>query len=218
MNTLTFLSNFDKNGTERHINIINKNGERISIYAQNATYEPEIDYKKLEEMIINCDVVCLNIINYCRYLIPIIKKHNKKIWVDIHDYDGQNEYHQDFIECADYIQLSSENYEDYFDFMKHMIDMGKELVICTHGKKGSEVLTKAEHIKMPIINDFDYVDSNGAGDSFLSGFMYGYLNKYDLSICMKFSTIVSGMCISSNKLYNTSLSEEEVKKYIKKYY
>ena len=76
------------------------------------------------------DYVVLNIMNYCRYLIPIAKKYNKEIWCDIHDYDGKNEYYNDFIEGADYIFMSSEYGIDYKELMRKFIGMGKKLVVC----------------------------------------------------------------------------------------
>ena len=163
----------------------------------------------------------MNIANYCRNILPICKKLNKEVWTDLHDYDGENEYHQDFIDASDYIFLSSDNLPDYKPFMKLQIENGKKLVVCTHGKNGATAHTKkGEWIEMPIIDTYKMTNANGAGDSFFSGFLYGFSNGYDTEKCMQLGAVTSGLCIDSemitnNKLNDTLIESECFKHYVK---
>lgn len=200
---LCFKPVIDPKGTERHINLMNDDGERISIYVNYATFEPEVNFEGLFE---NVDHIVLNIINYCRYAIPLI---NKPIWVDIHDYDGESTYHQDFIDAADYLFMSSDQMPDYRAFMQRMIDDGKQLAICTHGKKGASILSKEGWIETPII-PVEVVDTNGAGDSFFSGFLHGYLQGLPLETCMQYGTITAGLCVGSSELFSDKLTAESL--------
>ena len=216
---INYFYDIDPNGTERHTNIMDKSGRRISIYLNTSSFEPNVDIDKIEDNIKNSDYIVLNIINYCRYLIPIIKKYNKEIWCDLNDYDGENPYHQDFIDAADYIFMSSDNLRDYKNIMKKFIEQGKNLVICTHGKEGATALTgDLRWIEVPIISEYKLKDSNGAGDNFFSGFLYGYIKGYNINECLKLASIAGGLCISSKELVNDNLSEKKLEEEYNNYF
>lgn len=217
---ISLLTDLDDTGTERHLNLMNTNGERISIFMKPSSDDPKIDYSKFIPYIKNADYVVINISNYCRHLIPLCKSLNKMIWTDLHDYDGSSTYHEDFIESADYIFLSSDNMPNYRSFMKAMIGAGKELVICTHAKNGATVLTKkGEWINVPIVESYNMMNANGAGDAFFSGFLYGYSQNYNILKCMQLGTISAGLCIESleiaNPVSNKALLEKEFEKHYK---
>ncbi|MFC5704147.1 carbohydrate kinase family protein [Cohnella faecalis] len=214
-----FLYDVDPKGTERHINLLDENGGRISIFITQSSSELELNLAVIEEEIRTCDAIILNIIGYTKQLLPLLKKYNKPVWTDLHDYNVGNPYHEDFIDMADYIFVSSDNMPDYRPVMEQWIARGKELVVCTHGKGGSTALTKdGQWIETPIIRDYPYKDANGAGDSFFSGFMYGAFQSKSVEECLKLGTIVAGLCITSSELAYEGLSEELVTKEFEKYY
>lgn len=216
---LYFISDIDSKGTERHLNIMNSQGERISIFMNPSSDTPTIDYSKFEKDIKKSDYIVVNIANYCRNILPICKKFNKNIWTDLHDYDGNNEYHQDFIDAANYIFLSSDNLPDYKPFMLKQIANGKKLVVCTHGKGGATAYTKeGEWVEIPIIDAYKMTNANGAGDSFFSGFLYGFSKGYETKKCMQLGTVTSGLCIESEMITNNKLSKTLIESEFSKYY
>jgi sugar/nucleoside kinase (ribokinase family) len=132
------------------------------------------------------------------------------IWCDLHDYDGKNDHHNDFIEGADFIFMSSEKMPTYKQYMKELINRGKELVVCTHGKDGASAINKkGEEINTGIIRSYEVKDTNGAGDSFFSGFLYGFHKGFDTENCMKFGTIVAGLCVSSEGKFSLTAGKRE---------
>ncbi|PCI35192.1 MAG: kinase [Flavobacteriaceae bacterium] len=210
---LHFLTDIDPKGTERHLNILNAEGERISIFINPSSDTPNVDYLKLAPFIKKADYVVLNIANYCRYAIDMCVHLNKTIWTDLHDYDGKNQYHQDFIDAADYIFLSSDNLPNYKVFMKSQIKKGKKLVVCTHAKDGATALNEfGEWITQPIFDAFKMKNANGAGDAFFSGFLYGHQKGYDIKKCMRYAAIVAGMCVESMELWNEKCTAEFIQK------
>ncbi|KUP06212.1 kinase [Bacillus coahuilensis p1.1.43] len=214
-----FVYDFDPKGTERHVNIMNQQGDRISIFVSNSSEELPLNMNRLEELIEDCDLIVLNIISYTKQLIPLIKKHKKPVWTDLHDYDVGNPYHQDYIEIADYIFLSSDQLNEYKPIMEKWISEGKQLVVCTHGKKGATALTQdRKWVEMPIISSYPFVDANGAGDSFFSGFLYGYLHGNTTEESLRFATICGGLCVTSKELVMSELSEETIQVEFKKHY
>lgn len=216
---VTFIYDIDEKGTERHVNLMDSDGNRISIFVTQSSDEPIFDIPRLEKLIQECDIVVLNIIAYTKQLISLCKKYNKPIWTDLHDYDDHNPYHEDFIEIADYIFMSSDNLSDYKSVMKRFIEAGKQLVVCTHGKKGATAHTKdGRWMNMDIIEEYKFRDANGAGDSFFSGFLYGFLQQRTTEDCLRFGTICAGLCITSTELANDELSEELLQREYEKYY
>lgn len=208
-NGVDLIYDIDPAGTERHINIMDAQGGRISMFITQSSEQIAYNLTAINQAIAAADIIVLNIINYCRQLIPLLKNDAKPIWTDLHDYDGQNPYHQDFIDAAQYIHLSSDNLQDYRLVMQHLIDQGKELVICTHGKQGASLLTKqGEWIEQASYPVDRIVDSNGAGDSFFAGFLFGWMQQLDLSTCMQYGAICGALAVQDQLLVNTSLSKE----------
>ena len=149
---LTFIYDIDPLGTERHVNLMDETGRRISIFLTNSSFDPELEPEKFKPLIKENDLIILNILNYTKKLIPLCMQYQKPIWTDLHDYDGRNLYHQDYIDAADYIFLSSDNLQDYRVTMKKIMQQGKKLVVCTHGNGGSTALTSSgEWIATPIL-------------------------------------------------------------------
>jgi len=208
---LNFIADIDPKGTERHLNIMNSKGERISIFTNSSSDNPNIDYHKFKKELKSCEYVVVNIANYCRNILPICKSLDKEVWTDLHDYDGVNPYHQDFINASDYIFLSSDNFKDYKNFMKEQIENGKKLVVCTHGKSGATAFTQnKEWIETPILANYSMINANGAGDAFFSGFLYGFSKGYPIKKCMKYGTITAGLCIESYLITNLNLNENYI--------
>jgi len=216
---LDFIYVIDPNGTERHLNILNSKGERISIFTNPSSENPLIDYEQYRKRIKTSDYVVINISNYCRNFLPICKELNKEIWTDLHDYDGSNAYHQDFIDASDFIFFSSENIKDYESFMIKMIESGKKLIVCTHGSNGASAYTfEKEWLYEPAILDFELVNSNGAGDNFFSGFLYAYSNNKSIKECMKFGTVAGALCVNTNELVSEQLKGKLINEIYMEYY
>lgn len=216
---LTFLPYYDAQGTERHVNLMDANGDRISIFVHNSSDNPPIDLEAYLPALLAADVVIINIVNYCRKMLAYCQAHQKEVWTDLHDYDGKNLYHQDFLDASSYVLVSSLSLPAYKTFMHEQIQKGKKIVICTHGKEGASLLSaNGEWIDMPILSDFELVDSNGAGDAFFAGFVYAYQEKMPLRKCMQIATIVAGLAISSPLIAYPDLNKIAVEKMWEKYY
>ncbi|UEG51239.1 carbohydrate kinase family protein [Ferruginibacter lapsinanis] len=208
-----FIYDIDPKGTERHFNVMNAAGERISMFITQSSETLSINLALIEEKIKWADIVVLNIIPYCKLLIPLLKKYDKPVWTDLHDYDEGNPYHDAFIDAAQHIFLSSDNVRDYKSLMQQFIQDGKEFVVCTHGKNGATILTKdGLNIDQPAITTHKLVDANGAGDNFFGGFLYAFIQNKSISDCMKYATICGSYCIQSKELVHENLSAAAIEK------
>ncbi len=215
---IDFIYDFDERGTERHVNLMDRDGKRISVFVTQSSQKPACNMHRVEEYIQNCDIMVLNIIAYCQWFVPLLKKYDKPVWTDLHDYEDRNSYHEPFIDIADYIFLSSDNLPDFRKTMKALMARGKELVVCSHGKKGATALTKdGEWIEVPAL-EFQLVDANGAGDSFFSGFLWAFLKGKPIKECMQYGTICGGLCITSRQLVFEDLDPGYLETTFRKYY
>lgn len=215
---IPFLHELDPQGTPRHVNLMNDDGGRISIFIVPGTFEPLIDLGRIEAVIPSADYVALNIVNYCRRSIPLLKKHRKEIWCDIHDYDGENPFHQDFIDAADVLLMSSNAMPDCRPFMERVMVQGKKLVVCTHGREGATALAPGGRwFEAPSL-PYPVRDTNGAGDSFFAGLLYGHTRGYDWEKALRMGAVAAGLCVSSLELASPDLSVERIEGEYRKHF
>ena len=214
-----FSYDFDPAGTERHFNLMNAEGNRISMFITQSSEHPPFNRSLIKEKLDQSGMLVLNIISYCKNFIPLLEGYTKPIWTDLHDYTDNNPYHEPFIEAADTIFMSSDNLPDYKVTMQQLINRGKRLVVCTHGKGGSTALTtEGEWIHEPVLTHFTLVDSNGAGDNYFAGFLYASLQGKSIRECMRYGTLCGGLCITSAELVAEELSRELLEVLYEKYY
>jgi sugar/nucleoside kinase (ribokinase family) len=93
-----FIKEIDHAGTERHTNLVDDEGRRISIYTNAGSFTPEcLETARAEAALLATRYPILNIINRVRTLIPAARATGCGIWTDLHDYDGKDEYHAEFL-------------------------------------------------------------------------------------------------------------------------
>jgi sugar/nucleoside kinase (ribokinase family) len=165
-----FLGHRDPAGTMRHVNLMDADGDRISIFVNEGSQELDVDHRSLGHRIEAADFVAVTIFDHCRGFLTVAAERSTPVWIDIHDYDGENPHHRDFIEHATWLQASSVALPAWECFAERQIERGKELVLVTHGAGGASVVTSAgwSHIRPERVEP---VDTNGAGDAFTAGFV-----------------------------------------------
>ena len=70
-------------------------------------------------------------------------------------------------------------------FLKDKVDRGMKVAIATFGEKGSLAYDGKTYYKGEVVPAKKVVNTVGAGDSFIAGFLYGILNKYEIPECLK---------------------------------
>ncbi|MDB2049474.1 PfkB family carbohydrate kinase [Clostridium perfringens] len=61
----------------------------------------------------------------------------------------------------------------------------------------------------------DIINATGAGDAFMSGIVYGFMNDFDIEQTAKFSVGASILALSHKDTINPNLSEDLINKTIK---
>ena len=134
-------------------------------------------------------------------------------------------------------EMSLEKYNDYLELADYYTPIIKEAVKIT----GSDTPENAAHalkqycqklvVKVdadgcigidgdnsffvPSIDEFVNVDSTGAGDAFLAGFMYGLFYDYSLKDCIKFGNVTGGKAVTEVGALSGYVTEKELLEYKK---
>lgn len=198
---ITFITDIDPTGTVRHVNLMNAAGERISMFANGGSHEFRVNTEPMAAPLHDADVVSVTIVNYCRQFLPLLRRLHRQVSVDIHDYDGINPYHQEFIDAADYLFMSSLKLPAWRSFLEGRIATGTTVAVCTHGSAGASGLTaETGWIDVPAVEVEKVVDTNGAGDAFYAGFMTSWLSKGDLESAMQRGAETAAQAVQSPDL------------------
>jgi len=167
--------------TERHLNLMTRDGGRVSLYL--ATPQPRDDAPSPEAIDAMSDAaaIVLALAPLSVALIPAARAAGRPIWTDIHDYDGTAEFHRPFIEAADAIFMNADGIGgDPLPFMERCITGGASLVVCTLGADGA-VAVDARMLRHRVpAEPVDVLDTNGAGDAFMAAVLDATLSGADV--------------------------------------
>lgn len=211
---LDYISLNTKN-TTTHTNLMT--GEkRVSIFTSISDvldFNPE----HFSSLILNADAVMLNINNFAREFIPLIKKYRKLCIVDLHDYNEVNPYHEDFIKAANMIFVSGVNLRNEHTFMNKMIESGKDLVVVTKGKNGYIAKDSDNNLYQEDVYDkLETLDTNGAGDAFSAGFTHHYISTLNIGKSLKYGNVCGAVACSSTDLFNLKYTNRDILNILKK--
>ena len=158
-------------------------------------------------------------------LIPVYKKLKKEGTILVLDTgysdDMSFEKHKDLIEIADYYTPNIDETEkltgtkDYKEALK-ILGEHFEKPIVKLGKDGCAGFD-GDYFVIDNIDEFKCIDATGAGDAFLSGFIYGLYNDFDFRKCILAGNITGGKCVTGVGCLTEYLDEKEFAEYIKKH-
>jgi sugar/nucleoside kinase (ribokinase family) len=194
----------DPGGTSRHVNLMNDRGERISIFLFNGSPQPPVDVAALAPHIAAAKTIFLNITQSSVPLLPAVRASTADIWVDLHDYDGVNPWHDQFIAEADVLQLSDEALPDPRETMTRLAATAR-LVICTSGSRGALALSDGHWLEVPAA-PARLVDSNGAGDAFMVATWHAMTGRRSVNEALEFAARCAAMAVESDELVPETLA------------
>lgn len=176
----------DPLGTMEHLNLMDPSGGRVSVFLTSGSLETPVGEPWRSALLARAreaDIVAVTIFEQTRPLLAPLREAGVRLWVDVHDHDGVNPYHRDFVEAATHLQLSSVSMPAWRSFAESRLAAGTEVVVCTHGAAGASVLTRDGWVEVPAAPVEQVVDANGAGDAFFAGFATGLVAGLDVATC-----------------------------------
>lgn len=128
--------------------------------------------------------------------------------------------------------LSVEKYEEYLKIADYYLPNQKEALKITGtesveeaakvlsryfenvtiklDKDGCMLQTNKGTQVIPPMQDVVAVDSTGAGDAFMSGFMYGLYHDYPLDQCIRFGNVTGGTCVQGVGCLTKYVDEQQL--------
>ncbi|WP_329454599.1 carbohydrate kinase family protein [Streptomyces sp. NBC_01497] len=175
-------------GTRRAVSLVERTGRRMSfqdarepagLKMPRAFYLPHLRAARH---------VHLSVVDFARHLFDDIVEAGVPVSTDLQDWDGLSGHQREFALRADLVFLSATGAGGRIAaVMKEILREGRaEVVVATAGAGGSYLMTRAAPSPRPIaatVPPAPVVDSNGAGDAYVCGFLYGRLTGRGLEEC-----------------------------------
>ena len=200
----------DSEGTERHLNLMDPRGDRVSIFLNHSSEDPDVTTEELASFAHGADLVFVSLTHYARRALPTLAAAGKEVWVDLHDWDGQPDaFRGPFLEHGTHVFVSDVRLEDPRELGESLVAAGKQLVVVTHGHRGATAFFPDREPFFVVPHDEGpAVDSNGAGDAFCVGAAYGRRQGWDWPKSLRAGAVVAGGCVTSPHLADPALNEE----------
>ena len=181
-------------GTKRAVNLVDPLGRRLSLYdISRGDGDDRFPDELIGKLAGTSRHVHVSITHPGVHALPALVSSGATISTDLHNWDGENNYHEAFASAADIVFLSAAALPDHEAAMRAILARGRaRAVVATAGAAGAFLLTRdssgvrhqaATEPEQPV------VDSNGAGDAFVSGFLYGLLAGEEWETCMRLGSV-----------------------------
>lgn len=192
----------DPTGSGRHVNLMDPAGRRLSFLLHTGDPRARFEGPEVEALVASADEVLIAITDASRPVLGIARRMGKRTWTDLHGTDGEREWERDF-RGADLVFFSAERLADPRPFMERLRAEGRQLVVCTMAERGALALTSdGRWIEVPPVRVAaeDVVDTNGAGDAFLAGVVFGELHDLPIERSLGFAARLAALAVQSPEL------------------
>jgi sugar/nucleoside kinase (ribokinase family) len=198
----------DATGSGRHVNLMDPSGQRISFLLHVGDRAARFDGQEVDALVASADEVLVAITDAARPVLEVARRLGKRTWTDLHATDGERAWEHDFW-TADRVFFSAERLADPRPFMDRLRASGRELIVCTRAERGALALTAdGRWLEVPPAPVDRIVDTNGAGDAFLAGVVFGELRGLPIERSLAFAARVAAAAVQSPALAPASVDVE----------
>ncbi|GAA3869824.1 hypothetical protein GCM10022381_11360 [Leifsonia kafniensis] len=187
--------------TERHVNLMTDDGGRVSLYVSTPSTPAEDELDAIAMVIAAADLTVIDLSELGVLLLERGKLGQSPLWVDLHDYDGSSAFHEPFLRAAETVFMNDDRTDDPWELMRSCLERGPRLAVCTRGAAGAIALeadgSRHEIDAVPA----DVVDTNGAGDAFMAGFLAATLRGAPVARALEAAAAQARIAIESEHLH-----------------
>lgn len=200
-------------GTKRAVNLVGPDGRRLSLYDTSRSHPedrlPEPTVRALAEASRHAHV---SITHPCAHALPVLREAGVTLSADLHNWDGENPYHEPFAYAADVVFVSTAALTDPERTMRRIAERGRaEAVVATAGAEGAYLLAGGELTHIPAVTPpGPVVDSNGAGDAFAAAFLFGRLGGESPRRCAQYGATAGAYACTVPSTETSALSRDEL--------
>ncbi|MFH0515953.1 PfkB family carbohydrate kinase [Streptomyces sp. M41] len=200
-------------GTKRAVNLVGPDGRRLSLYDTSRAHAddrfPEGTLRTLAAAARHAHV---SITHPCAQALPVLREAGVTLSTDLHNWDGENPYHEPFAHAADVVFLSAAALGDPERTVRRIAERGRaQVVVATAGAEGAYLLTGHEVTHLPAVPPpAPVVDSNGAGDAFAAAFLHGWLNAEPPHRCALYGAVAGAHACTVPSTRTDAMSRDEL--------
>lgn len=186
----------DPAGTSRSINLMSADGTRRNFYDGKSHMTLLPDLHVCEAVLRGARLVHMNLPNWGRLLLPMIRRSGAVLACDLQDVaDPADAYRRDFISASDILFFSSVNHGDPEGLIHRFQSAGgRKVLVSGLGAKGCALSCGGAIGRYPALTlpDRPVVDTNGAGD----GLAVGFLSAFVLDGCSAEEAVLRGQTVA----------------------
>jgi len=171
-------------GTRRAVNLVDGQGRRMSFYDPRHPIDLEPEPSLWRGPLDATRHVHASIMSWTLAALVEASGRGLTTSTDLHDWDGANAHHRPFAYAADLVFMSGSRLAGVEDaVVADVLDRGRaRVVVVMDGAQGSRVTARGGRgFAVPAleVTGRPVVDSNGAGDAYVSGFLTAWLAGED---------------------------------------
>ncbi|MBO1334468.1 carbohydrate kinase family protein [Streptomyces sp. VRA16 Mangrove soil] len=199
---LDFSHVVSPHGTPRGVNLVDPQGRRFSFYDGRHPADLRLPRAFYLPYLERARHVHLSITGVTKDMYDDVHRLGVPSSTDLHDWDGTNPHHLTYALASDYVFLSAATIHDRLDeVLRSIVDRGRaRLVVATDGAAGCHVLERGDEkvrhfaaVRPPA----PVVDSNGAGDAFVSAFLYALARGETVEECVLAGSVSGAFACTS---------------------
>lgn len=187
--------------TERHVNLMAVGGGRVSLYVSTPSTPSADAVEAVASAVAAADLAVIDLSELGRLVLETLPTPQTPLWMDLHDYDGSAAFHEPFLRAAEGVFMNDDATDDPWRLMASCLERGPRLAVCTLGAKGAIALeadgTRHEVAAVPAT----VVDTNGAGDAFMAGFVAARLRTEPVAVALRAAAEQARVAIETEHLH-----------------
>ncbi|MFJ6919379.1 carbohydrate kinase family protein [Streptomyces sp. NPDC101133] len=199
---LDFSHVVSPHGTPRGVNLVDAQGRRFSFYDGRHPADLRLPRAFYLPFLERARHVHLSITGVTLDMYADIHRLGVPCSTDLHDWDGANPHHLAYAVASDYVFMSAAAVHERLDeVLRSILDRGRaRLVVATDGAAGCHVLERGDTSvrRYPAVRpERPVVDSNGAGDAFVSAFLYALAQGRPVADCVLAGSVSGAFACTS---------------------
>ncbi|MBG6097915.1 carbohydrate kinase family protein [Nocardioides luteus] len=186
--------------TERHVNLM-ADGGRVSLYVSTPSTPSTDAVEAAAHAVAEADLAVIDLSELGRLVLEALPERRAPLWMDLHDYDGATAFHEPFLRAADGVFMNDDGTDDPWALMASCLDRGPRIAVCTLGAQGAIALEVDGARHEVAAAPATVVDTNGAGDAFMAGFLAARLHTGPVDIALRAAAEQARVAIETEHLH-----------------
>lgn len=212
---LSFGCLIHPSGTRRSVNLVDPRGRRQSLYDGRHPAGMTVDPELYREALPHTRHAHLSLVDWARHALADATGAGLSTSTDLHNWDGRDEYRQDFAYGADLVFLSTNALGDRIaETAEDILARGRaRAVVAMAGGDGSYLQLPGRplrHVPAVEVPAEQVVDTNGAGDSYVAAFLYAWLSGRDWQECARAGSLAGAHAVRSAGTHTSFVTAEEL--------